>query len=179
MIPYNIIKCCFTYISGHAGKMVEALIIFCSTRRFHGWKCVVNLNCNKACVNHCVFGRARVYIKSFNVKICLAGIEIFILNFAFCVTVNCIGVFGTKLFYVKMLSSPANFFIRCECHTYCSMRYIVFLQMFYHSQDFSNTCFVISAKNSASVRRDNCASFKSTKMREIMHRQSYPGRKCK
>ena len=27
--------------------------------------------------------------------------------------------------------------------------------MFYHSQDFSNTCFVISAKNSASVRRDN------------------------
>ena len=159
--------------------MVEALIIFCAARGFYSRKCIVNLHCNKTGINHGVFGRTWVYIEAFYMKIRFACVEVFVLNLAFCVAVNCVGVFGTELFYVKMFCSHADFFIRCECYTYCSMRYIAFLQMFYHSQDFSNTCFVISAKNSASVRSDNCASFKSAKMRKIMHRQGYPGRKCK
>ena len=151
MVSYYIIKRSLTDITRHADKMVEAFVIFCAARGFHCRKRVVNLYCNKTGINHGVFGRTWVYIEAFNVKISFACVEVFVLNLAFCVAVNCVGVFCTKLFYVKMFSSHADFFIRCECYTYCSMRYIAFLQMFYHSQDFGNTCFVIGTKYSASI----------------------------
>ena len=66
--------------------------------------------------------------KTGDFKIGFACIEIFILNLAFGISVQCVGKIGSEFFYIKMCSSGTDFLIGGKCDTDGSVRNIFFDQ---------------------------------------------------
>ena len=114
MISYNIMKLCFCHISTHTGQMVESFIILRFTRDFKSWKHVIDFSGNQARIDHRILAGTRMHSKAGNFKICLACIEVFILNFSFGIAIQSVGKLCSKFFYVKMISSTTDFFIWCK-----------------------------------------------------------------
>ena len=111
VIPYNVMKLCLCHISTHTGQMVESFIILRFTRDFKSWKHVIDFSGNQARIDHRILAGTRMHSKAGNFKICLACIEVFILNFSFGIAIQSVGKLCSKFFYVKMISSTTDFFI--------------------------------------------------------------------
>ena len=168
MVSYNIMKLSFRNFSGHAHQMIESFIILCSARCLHRWKSIIDLHSNQTCIDHSIFGRTRMYVESFDHEIRFACVEVLILDLAFGITVQCIAVVSTELFYVEVRSTGTNLFIRCKCYAQRSVRNLFFLNAFDHCHDLCDSGFVISSENSRAVRSDQCTSFQTCQMREVL-----------
>ena len=112
--PYNVMKLCLCHISTHTGQMVESFIILRFTRDFKSWKHVIDFSGNQARIDHRILAGTRMHSKAGNFKICLACIEVFILNFSFGIAIQSVGKLCSKFFYVKMISSTTDFLIWCK-----------------------------------------------------------------
>ena len=88
-----------------------------------------------------------------------ACIKILVLNFIFCISVQCVCKISTELINIKMRCTSSSFFIWGKCDAKRAMRYILFVHPLNHSQNFCNTSFVISAENGCSITCNQCASF--------------------
>ena len=133
MVSDDIMKFSFRNFSGHTYQMIKSFIVFCSARCFHRWKCVVDFHSYKTCIDHGIFGRARMHVESFDHKISLTSIEVLVLDLTFGITVQCVSIVCTKLFYVEVRSTGTDLFIRCKCNAQRSVRNLFFLYTFDHS----------------------------------------------
>ena len=57
-----------------------------------------------------------MYIESLDHKISFTSIEVLILDLTFGITVKCIAIVSTELFYVEVRSTGTDLFIRCKCN---------------------------------------------------------------
>ena len=90
---------------------------------------------------------------------CSGCIEVFVLDFAFCIAVECVGVICIEFFYIKMRWSHSNFFVWSECDGEWSMRNIFAVQSFNHGHDFGDSGFIICAENCGSVGSNQSSAF--------------------
>ena len=149
-------KCTFSF---HIEQMIKTFIPFRITRGFALGKHRIKFHGNKAGIDHRIFGRSRVYTDSVEFNQSTACIKILVLNFIFCISVQCVCKISTELINIKMRCTSSSFFIWGKCDAKRAMRYILFVHSFNHSQNFCNTSFVISTKNCCSVACNQCAFF--------------------
>ena len=100
-----------------------------------------------------------MYIKAFHVKDRFAGIEVLVLDLAFCVSVQCIGLFRSELLYVKMSRTCPDLLVRCKCNAERSVWYLLVLKSFNQGKNLGDACLIICAKYGCPVRRNKGASF--------------------
>ena len=74
-----------------------------------------------------------MYVESFDHEIRFACVEVLVLDLAFGITVQCIAVVSTELFYVEVRSTGTDLFIRCKCNAQRSVRNLFLLNTFDHS----------------------------------------------
>ena len=151
VIPDNILKFSPGNISFHGAQMEKSLIVrcvpWCIRRREHG----IKLHGNKGSVDHGIFGRTGMDINTLEGYFCAAGIEVFILDLAFCITVQSIGVICTEFFYIEVSRSHADLFIWRKCNTERSVRYFFRKDMLQRCKDLRNAGLVVSTQDCGSV----------------------------
>ena len=68
-----------------------------------------------------------MYVESFDHEIRFACVEVLVLDLSFGITVQCVSIVCTKLFYVEVRSTGTDLFIRCKCNAQRSVRNLFFL----------------------------------------------------
>ena len=151
VIPDNILKFSPGNISFHGAQMEKSLIVrcvpWCIRRREHG----IKLHGNKGSVDHGIFGRTGMDINTLESYLCAAGIEVFVLDLAFRISIQGVGIICTEFFYIKVSRPHANLFIRCKSNTERPMRDFFHKDMLQRCDDFCDSCLVICAQNCGSV----------------------------
>ena len=97
------------------------------------------------------------HLKDLKDRIC--GIEVFILNLTFGVSVHGIGKIRIKFFDIKMIRSSANFLIRSKSDRNLTMWDIFSQNPFCHGHDLCNSGFVIRSQNRISIAGDQSTTF--------------------
>ena len=169
MISDNIMKLCFSDFTFHTYEVIEAFVVFSSSWCLHRRKCIVDLHSYQTRIDHCIFGRSRMYVESFDYEISFACVKVFILDFTFCVSVQCVTVVCIKTFYIEMRSAGSNLFIRSKCNTDRSVRNILFIQMFDHCKNLGDSGFIVGTENGCTVCCNQCTSFQACKMWKVLH----------
>ena len=148
--------------------MIESFVLFCTARSLHAWQQRIDLHCDQTGVDHRVFAGTGVYIESFDIEFGFAGVKALILDLAFGISVQRIGVIGAEFLQVKMCGSRTDLFIRCECDTDRSVRDLLFDELFGEGKDLGDSSFVVGAQDRGAVGGDQGAPFQLFQMFEIL-----------
>ena len=105
-----------------------------------------------------------VFFEELEKYLCAAGIEIFVLDLAFCISIQCIGVVSSKFFYIKMFRSHSDFLVRGKSDGKRSVRKLFSKDMFQYSDDLSNSCLVICTQDRSAIGGDECPSLQRRKV---------------
>ena len=92
-----------------------------------------------------------MYAESFDIKACLAGVKVLILNLALGVSVPGVTIVSAELFYIEVCGSGANLFVRRKCNAELSVWDVFRLYALDHGKNLSDTGFVVSAEHSSSI----------------------------
>ena len=151
VVTHNIYKFCSFTAAVYFDQMIKSFIAFCLLRCLFLRQHHLDLTSDGSGIDHDAFGTARMHVDPLNLKNSFAGIEIFVFDLAFRTAVHGIGKICCKSFYIKMICSSADLFVRRKCKTDLSMRHITSQNVFCHRHNFCNTCFVICSENRRSV----------------------------
>ena len=150
---------CAGYISGHAYKMIESLIVLGIRWSFSAREGGVDLHCHQGGIDHHVFCGSRVYIHPLDLKDRICGIEVLILDLTFGIAVHGIGKISIKFFNVKMIGASADFLIRSKSDGDRTVWDLFCQYSFCHSHDLCNSGFVIRSQNRISIAGDQSTTF--------------------
>ena len=99
-----------------------------------------------------------MHVESFDHKISLTSIEVLVLDLTFGITVQCVSIVCTKLFYVEVRSTGTDLFIRCKSDADLSMRKSFFDDLFCHGKNLCDSRLVICPKKCGSVSCDQSSA---------------------
>ena len=151
MITDNILKFSLGNISFHGAKMEKSFIVRCVPWSIRRWKHGIKLHGNESSVDHGIFGRTGMYINALEGYFCTAGVKVFVLDLAFRITVQGIGIVCAEFFYIEVGRSHADFFIRSKSGAERSVRYFFRKDMLQCSDDLCNAGLVVCAQDRGSV----------------------------
>ena len=139
--------------------MIEAFTAFGVGRCFVFREFPGDLTCNESRIDHDILGFARVNIHAFYDKISTCGIEVFVCNFTFIITVNGVCKICFKIIQIKKVCAGANFLIRCDSNPDIAVRGSFQDQLFHSGKNLGNTGFVVSTEQCCAVCGDQSSSF--------------------
>ena len=151
VIPDNILKFSLGNISFHGAQMEKSLIVLCVPWRIRRGEHGIKFHGNKGSIDHGIFGRTGMDIDALENYFCTAGVEVFVLDLAFCITVQGIGVICTEFFYIEVSRSHADLFIWSKRNTERSVRYFFRKDMLQRCKDLRNAGLVVSTQDCGSV----------------------------
>ena len=101
-----------------------------------------------------------MYTHTLDADLGSCGIEVFVFQIAEVTSVNGISPVAGKFFYVKVVSTHSDFFVRVEADTYISVLDFIMVSEIAHSlYDFSNSCFIVCTKKGCAISYDDVLAF--------------------
>ena len=159
------------YTAFHSEEVEETFVFRSCFGSFVGRKCANELCRHASGVDHLVFRVSGVHTDACKFKLRSSGVEVLKLNFAKFATVHRVSPFATKLLDIKFVGTETNFFVRVKTYANLTMFDFGMLYEIHHClNNFGNTRFVVSTKQSVSVGNDNVFALVLEQFGELLNR---------
>ena len=158
VIPDNILQLCMLHCPFHIRQMEKTLIAFripgCLRRRKHP----VNLHGYQSRIKHLILGISWMDVKTADLKLGAAGIEIFIFYTILAASVYRISIRCSKCRNIQLRRAAAHFLIRSKRNAYFPMRDITLQQFLRHCHDFCHSRLVVCSQKRRAISGDQGSS---------------------
>ena len=133
--------------------MIEPFKTSRSRRSFVSRERLDKLSSEKTSIYHFSVSIARVYAQSVDFDNRSSCIKVLIFYLAHITSIHGVSPFSTEFFYIELVRSFSDFFIRVESHSYSSVFYLRMLdEVFCGCHDFCYSRLVISSEKARSIR---------------------------
>ena len=173
MIADDIRYSSLLYLTFHTDQVIESLISFGCSRCFVFRQHTYKLVSYQQRINHLSFSITRMYISTLYMYLGSSCIEVFKLQFTYFTSIHCICPFTSEFFYIKLMCSQSDFFIRIEAYANFSVFYFrMFFQICHSSNDFGNTSLIISSQQCTAVGYNQILSYMIEQFWKLLGRKN-------
>ena len=133
--------------------MIKTFKTSCRRRSFVSRERLDKLSSEKPSIYHFSISITRVYAQSVDFDNRSSCIKVLIFYLAHITSVHGVSPFSTEFFYIELVCSFPDFFIRVESHSYSPVFYLRMLdKVFCGCHDFCYSRLVISSEKARSIR---------------------------